>query len=57
VQFEFDTRMLDERRFMDFHFYSIVLSKPLPRLHPIAELYNWTGTHNYTQMSSVHIQN
>jgi len=52
---QFDTRMLDKRRFMDFHFCSVVLSSPRP--YPIAELYNWTETHNYTQISFVHIQN
>ena len=41
MKFEFDTRMLDERRFVDFHFYSVVLSKPLPRPHPIAVLQNY----------------
>jgi len=57
MQFEFDTRMLDEIRFADFHFYSVVLSKPLPIPHPIVELYNRTETHNYMQIIFVHIQN
>jgi len=53
---QFDTRMLDERRFVDFHFSSVVLSWAV-RPHSTAELYNWTETHNYTQFSSVHIHN
>jgi len=57
MKFEFDTRMLDERRFVDFQCSFKQAPFQTPPHCSLAELYNWTDTHNYTQISSVHIQN